>query len=192
VRLKRFRAATRRKEMIMELDDTPIDELVGAYPTCDDCGSTEVVRDAWAEWSQFTRDWALKSVFDEFACNTCGMAITPIWRVDKEFRKKRIRRLNDALRAGQCPHASIVVTAGVQARGKDFLAAVSGLVARFDQFSEDNDPHQEHDFGKICHDGETLFWKIDYFDLALQAHSPDPANPDVTHRVLTIMLASEY
>jgi hypothetical protein len=40
--------------------------------------------------------------------------------------------------------------------------------------------------------GSTIFWKIDYFDLKLKWHSPDAANPDVTHRVLTIMLACEY
>jgi hypothetical protein len=40
--------------------------------------------------------------------------------------------------------------------------------------------------------GSKIFWKIDYFDLKLKWHSPDAANPDVTHRVLTIMLACEY
>lgn len=54
------------------------------------------------------------------------------------------------------------------------------------------DPHSEHDFGAFTLHGERLFFKIDYYDLGLTAHSPDPADPAVTQRVLTIMLASEY
>jgi hypothetical protein len=41
-------------------------------------------------------------------------------------------------------------------------------------------------------DGHTIFFKIDYFDKALASHSPDPADPSVTERVITIMLAEEY
>ena len=39
---------------------------------------------------------------------------------------------------------------------------------------------------------QTIFFKIDYFDKALASHSPDPADPSVTERVITIMLAEEY
>jgi len=37
-----------------------------------------------------------------------------------------------------------------------------------------------------------VFFKIDCYDLALSAHSPDAGDPNVTKRVITIMLASEY
>ncbi|WP_419523746.1 DUF3768 domain-containing protein [Lentibacter algarum] len=55
-------------------------------------------------------------------------------------------------------------------------------------FTPDNDPYAEHDFGVIKLSGNTFFWKFDYYDLDLQMHSPDPSDPAVTARVLTIML----
>jgi len=41
-------------------------------------------------------------------------------------------------------------------------------------------------------DGHKIMFKIDYFDSSLAQHSPDPADPAVTQRVITIMLAEEY
>ncbi|MDF3016237.1 MAG: hypothetical protein K0R44_1462 [Thermomicrobiales bacterium] len=49
-----------------------------------------------------------------------------------------------------------------------------------------------HDFGALEVEGERLFFKIDYFDQTLSAHSPNPADETATKRVLTIMLAEEY
>ena len=46
----------------------------------------------------------------------------------------------------------------------------------------DNDPPH---YGRV-------FFKIDYYDLALDQGSENPANEGCTHRILTIMLASEY
>ena len=167
-------------------------DLVGAYPVCDGCKSTKVVRDAWAAWNMCTRDWELKTIFDTFSCDLCGLVGRPDWKVDEAFRKKRIRRLNDALRHGKAENATIVVTAGLQAMDDAFVADVARAVSEYADFSEDNDPHGEHDFGAFGIRDERLFWKIDYFDRGLKWGSPDPANPVVTHRVLTLMLASEY
>jgi Protein of unknown function (DUF3768) len=50
----------------------------------------------------------------------------------------------------------------------------------------------EHDFGSFKAEGRTIFFKIDYFDKSLTHHSPDPSDPSVTERVITIMLADEY
>jgi hypothetical protein len=102
---------------------------------------------------------------------------------------QRIRALNDLARqtfAG----CRVMITQGIQAQ--DDIATIMQKVQQFDDFTPDNDPHGEHDFGAFRHAGETVFWKFDYFDLDLQMHSPDASDPEVTARVLTIMLAEEY
>jgi hypothetical protein len=64
--------------------------------------------------------------------------------------------------------------------------------AIFDDFCTANDPHDEHDFGAFEFEGARIMFKIDYYDNDLNFHSPNPADPAVTERVLTIMLAEEY
>ena len=102
-----------------------------------------------------------------------------------------IRALNDrfrqSLRGGM-----LVMTSGVIALGQERQLKILEAVARFDSFDEDNDPYGEHDFGALEVEGERLFFKIDYYDQSLSAHSSDPSDETVTKRVLTIMLAGEY
>ena len=106
----------------------------------------------------------------------------------------RIRALNDFLR--KFPFAPavgrVLITPGVSGLPTRDREAVLRKVVQFDTFTEDNDPHGEHDFGAFDHAGVKYFWKIDYYDLAMQMHSPDPANPELTKRVLTVMRADEY
>jgi hypothetical protein len=110
-----------------------------------------------------------------------------------DSRNSRIRQLNDMLRGLPIPpFGQLVLTIGVSDLESDDLAAVLDKVCWFDAFTPDNDPHAEHDFGAFDHKGTKYFWKIDYYDLALEMHSPDPANPTVTKRVLTVMRADEY
>ena len=103
----------------------------------------------------------------------------------------RIRALNDKLRRfGQ--GGRIMITAGVQALGTKSVARVLAAVAAFDAFTGDNDPHGEHDCAILTVDGVKVLFKIDYYDRDLTYHSPDPSDPTVTERVMTVMLASEY
>lgn len=110
----------------------------------------------------------------------------------------RIRERNDALRtAGDyfgvlLARGQLVITRGIAARGSDFVNRAVAAVRTFSDFSADNDPYGEHDFGSFSLDGADIFWKIDYYDTDLRYASPNPAEPAVTRRVLTILLAEEY
>jgi Protein of unknown function (DUF3768) len=85
-----------------------------------------------------------------------------------------------------------MITSGIQALGTEGVARVLAAVARFDAFTNDNDPYREHDCAILTVDGHRVMFKIDYYDRDLAYHSPDPSDPTVTERVMTVMLASEY
>ncbi len=100
-------------------------------------------------------------------------------------RAAQIAQLNDAFRRQR---HDWYITSGAQA-----LPDVSGLlqaVQDFNTFTPDNDPYGEHDFGSIVWYQEKTYWKVDYYDQALQ-YWHDPLDPDC-RRVLTVLLASEY
>lgn len=108
-------------------------------------------------------------------------------------RRTAIRALNDQFRTTlDQRHGRVMMTAGVDALPSDVKAMVIRRVATFSEFTPDNDPHAEHDFGNFTLSGQKFFFKLDYFDSAMEFGSEDPADPSKTTRVLTIMLAEEY
>ena len=109
----------------------------------------------------------------------------------KSTQTERIRDLNDALRKN-FGHGQAVMTTGVAALGSEAVANIVKTIEVYDDFCHANDPYEEHDFGSFDAHGHTIFFKIDYYDSTLTVHSPDPSDPAVTKRVITIMLAEEY
>ena len=109
----------------------------------------------------------------------------------KSTQTERIRTLNDELR-NNLTQGTAVMTCGVAALGPEAVARIVKTIEVYDNFCHANDPYEEHDFGSFVADGHTIFFKIDYFDKNLAYHSPDPADPSVTKRMITIMLAEEY
>jgi Protein of unknown function (DUF3768) len=103
----------------------------------------------------------------------------------------RIRVLDDNFRSTFIG-GRVVMSSGVADLSLDVKAHVLLLVQTFTDFSADNDPHREHDFGSFEVAGEKFFWKIDYYDGDMMFGSEDPTDPDKTTRVLTIMLSHEY
>ncbi len=104
----------------------------------------------------------------------------------------KIAELNDLARTAMGVASRLVQTQGICALPQADQSAIREKVETFDEFTPDNDPHGERDFGAFEHTGERIFWKIDYYDTTLSMGSEDPSDPRQTIRVLTIMLASEY
>jgi hypothetical protein len=102
-----------------------------------------------------------------------------------------VRSLNDQLRR-DFSRGIAVMTPGIAALGPDAAERIFRTISVFDDFCHDNDPYGEHDFGSFKADAHTILFKIDYYDKTLSAGSPNPADPAITTRVITIMLAEEY
>lgn len=109
----------------------------------------------------------------------------------RENDTKIIAALNDRFRRS-FTGGKVMATSGVIGLPEATRAGLFAAVQSFDNFEPDNDPYGEHDFGKIVIDGQDFFWKIDYYDHTLNSGSENPADPAITTRILTIMLAREY
>jgi hypothetical protein len=103
----------------------------------------------------------------------------------------RIRALNDDLRKNLLG-GGVLITTGIAALGAEAVERLVKTIAVFDDFCHANDPHEEHDFGVLDFDGTMVAFKIDYYDRSLNFHSPNPADPAITTRVITLMRADEY
>ena len=122
---------------------------------------------------------------------------------DQAVKTATIAALNDAMRHNiyrMQGFNQIVVTAGISAMIGEVAqwtayrrqCELLRLVREYNDFSEDNDPHDERDFGAFDWEGTRCYWKIDYYDPKLEWGSSDPSDPAQTARVLTIRRADEY
>lgn len=103
----------------------------------------------------------------------------------------RLQLLNDLYRRHGLGFGCTMVTMGVIAQGDSFVAEALKLVREANTFNPENDPHDEHNFGSFDVQGQKVFFRLDYYDRASECASPDPGNPMLTCRVLTIGLMSE-
>jgi predicted nucleic acid-binding Zn-ribbon protein len=148
------------------------------YYRCAECGH---------EWTDV---WSAQCDDD---CPSCGARHMSPYKNDdvEEAGPGRVALLNDAFRKS-FRGGKVTVTAGVHTLPNSVKASALQSVASFNDFSEGNDPHGEHDFGSFEVEGQRFFWKIDYYDERCEGGSEDPADPERTTRVLTLMLAHEY
>lgn len=110
---------------------------------------------------------------------------------DAVRRTATLRAKNDAFRSSLVG-GRVMLTQGANALDENTRRNVITAVRAFDDFSPDNDPYGEYDFGAVTVNDAVFFWKIDYYDRDLRSGSLDPADDAVTCRVLTIMRAEEY
>ncbi len=107
-------------------------------------------------------------------------------------KSDRIRELNDEFRRNP-RKGKLVMTAGIAAEGASFQQRAWKAIQQFDAFTPSIDPHGEHDMVTVEIDGETVYWKVDYYsDATLQYGSEDPSDEKQCFRVGTILFASEY
>ena len=109
--------------------------------------------------------------------------------LDEQDRK--IRDLNDQFRK-TFVGGTVLLTRGVDGLGDETKRKVLAAIREFDNFSQDNDPYGTHEFGGVEIDGKRVWFKIDCYDKNHEYGSPDPSDPAVTARVLTILLPEEY
>lgn len=106
-------------------------------------------------------------------------------------KAKQIAKLNDKFRQTG-GGGKLVITIGIQQFDAFELFQLFEEVKEFSGFTEDNDPHGEHDFGSLTFAGNKIFWKIDTFaDARMEYGAEDGTDPKAV-RLMTIMLASEY
>lgn len=105
---------------------------------------------------------------------------------ETQNRAAEIAALNDEHRRGM---TGCTVTRGIAAMGP-LVNDIFVRVRDFKNFTEDNDPYGEHDFGSFEMLGVKVFWKIDYYDQELKGYC-DPLGSEC-RRHLTIMTAEEY
>jgi Protein of unknown function (DUF3768) len=103
----------------------------------------------------------------------------------------RIRALNDAFRKSLV-RGKVLLTVGVSSLPEADVSAVIDKIRVFDAFDRGDDPYGEHDFVAIEHGGKRYFAKIDYYAPDFRFGSEQPADPEATIRVMTIMRADEY
>jgi hypothetical protein len=106
---------------------------------------------------------------------------------------KTIAEINDRFRQkGDGSLGQTVFTQQVAAMPSEDRAAIVLLVRLFNDFSEENDPLDEHNFGSVDHKSKTYFWRFEYWDKNYECRSKNHSNLAITRRVLTIMHSSEY
>jgi hypothetical protein len=101
-------------------------------------------------------------------------------------RRDKIVALNDQLRCtfkgGRVQTTRSVYNLDDRLRGR----ALS-VLARYNKF----DPASEHDCGVFIFAGFAFEWRIEYLGKDGLGQSPDPADPDMTMRVLTLYVTED-
>jgi hypothetical protein len=96
-------------------------------------------------------------------------------------RRVRIIELNDRLRTS-FRGGRVQMTPSVYQLDSRLRGRVLSVLARYNKFSADS----EHDCGTFIFAGFAFEWRIEYRGADGTGVSPDPADPALTYRVLTL------
>ncbi len=109
--------------------------------------------------------------------------------LSRSTQQAKVAQLNDRFRRRQEGHGDIVVTPGIRDQGSAFVAKALASVQAYDDFPAE---HPCHDFGIVSVDAIRIGFKIDAYDRDVIFGSPNPADPMVTHRVMTVFTPLEW
>ncbi|MEG0868425.1 MAG: DUF3768 domain-containing protein [Hafnia sp.] len=120
--------------------------------------------------------------------------LTPLQIKNDEFRRNLIANYQK-----QDKVPSVFLAPGVVALydsdPKAFYSVLDAVI-NFpeEKFTDENDPHKEHDMAFFDVEGERYFFKIDYYDVNFEFHCGEEnmLNDELCRRVLTIAHSSEY
>ena len=106
---------------------------------------------------------------------------------------ERIRELNDSFRQ-KLEGGKVMLTSAVTGLPPVDLSQLIAGVRAYKSFSEENDPHGEHDFGIFVFEDRKIYWKIDVYenDGTFQWGANDPGDPATSYRIVTFMLPEDY
>lgn len=104
---------------------------------------------------------------------------------------EQIRARNEKLRKSLAPGLfdRVILTHGVSESPDREL--ILHAVRNSEGRQEGNDPYGEDDFGSVGVNGNTYYYKFDYYDLRFE-WGADPYEDENYAVVITIMAASEY
>lgn len=109
------------------------------------------------------------------------------------YIKENIREINDRFRVTGNPElGKVVFSSAVISEDITIVRQVMRELRTYDDFTKENDPYNEHDYGRFEIGDETFLWKIDYYDLNYHYGSEDKTDLNKTRRVLTVMKSYEY
>ena len=108
---------------------------------------------------------------------------------DVSTNTRTLAALNDQARS-TLSGCTVYFTRGVLNLGYD--DRLLEKLKSYSDFTPENDPYGEHDFGAFDLDDVRIWWKIDYYDVQMKHASPDPTDPGCTTRVLTVLLPEEW
>jgi hypothetical protein len=112
--------------------------------------------------------------------------ITDVGIANNQFREQVL--------GGNLGHHKVMATIGINALGTEAVQELLHLVLNFSDssFRESFEPYGDRDFIVLTYKGIKIWAKIDTYDLNIEFMSENPADDNLTVRVLTLMLPDEY
>ena len=107
-------------------------------------------------------------------------------RLELDEQNSKIRDLNDQFRKTFIG-GTVMLTCGVDSLSDEIRQLALAAIRQFDNFTEANDPYGTHEFGGVEIAGTRVWFKVDSYDKNHEYGSPDPSDPSVTSRVLTML-----